>query len=70
LRCFDSAFDELPHRNSPSFKLQPVGVHFRKHQQIFGQPRQPPRMLYDNFQKSPAILWVVYRSGQQRFRKP
>jgi len=46
-RGFQAGFDELRDIDAANFELQAVGVHFGKHQQIFGKAREAPRMLDD-----------------------
>ena len=49
--------------------FQPVGIHLRKLQQVVRQPRQAAGMLQNDPEKALAILRIVDRAGQQRFRK-
>ena len=69
LRRLQAALDQLAYAHTPNFQLQPVRIHRRQLQQIVRQPRQPPRMLQNNPQKSLAILRIIHRPGQQRLRK-
>src|SRR6266849_4249419 len=68
-RGFHAGFDKLRDADAADFELQAVGVHFREHEQVFGEAREAARMLDDNFEKAPAMLRIVHGPGEQRFRE-
>src|SRR5258708_4451084 len=45
LRGFDATLDELGNAKAADLQFQPVGIHFRKLEEIVGEPRGAPRRL-------------------------
>src|SRR5260221_14532639 len=69
LRGFNAALDKLRSAQAANLQFQPVGVHFRKHEQVFGEPRKAPRMLENDLQETEAVLRVVDGAREKRFRE-
>src|SRR4029077_7157547 len=69
LGCLQAALDKFRNAHASNLYLQPVGIHLRELQQIVRQSREPPGVLQNNAEEALAILWIVDRSRQQRFRK-
>ena len=63
LRGFIAGFDKLRNANAVNLKLQALGVHFRKAQQVFGEPRQTSGMIEDDSEKAIAIIGIVDGTG-------
>src|SRR6266852_2240106 len=69
LRGFNAAFDELGNAQAPDLQLEAVGIHFRKLEQVVGEPRETPRVFENDLEEADAILRVVDGAGDKRFRK-
>src|SRR5216684_815060 len=69
LRGFDAALDELGNAQAANLQFQSVAIHFRKHEQIVGEPCQPLRVLENDLEEADSILRIVEGAGEQRFRK-
>src|SRR5216684_7069665 len=69
LRGLDAALDELRDAQAADLQFQPVGIHFREHEQILGEPREAPGVLENNFEEADTILRIVDSAGEKRFRE-
>jgi len=69
LRGFDAALDELGNAQAADLQFQPVGIHFRKLEQIVGEPRETPRVLEDNLEEADTICGSSMAPAEKRFRK-
>src|SRR5713226_1408644 len=69
LRGLDAALDELRDAQAADLQFQPVGVHFREHEQILGKPRETPGVFENNFEEADTILRIVDGPGEKRFRE-
>src|SRR6202023_1993650 len=68
-RGFDAALDELGNAQAADLQFQPVGIHFRKLEQVVGEPRETPGVLENDLEEADAILRVVDSAGDKRLRK-
>ena len=68
-RRLDAAVHERLHADRANFEFQAARFDSREFQQIIGEPRQPPRVLADNFDEALPIRLVVQRAAQKRFGK-
>src|SRR5213075_2692061 len=69
LRGFDAALDENGNAHAADLQFQLVRIHFRKFEQIVGEPRETPRVFENDLHEADAILRVVDGAGEQRFCK-
>src|SRR5260221_242985 len=61
LRGLDAALDELSDAEPANLQFQLVGIHFRKLEQIVGEPGEAPRMFENDLEEAQAVLRVVDR---------
>src|SRR5260221_4806194 len=66
-RGFDAGFDELRDADAANFELEPVGVHFGEHEQIFGEAAEAARWLDDNFEETLSLFRSLHAARGQKF---
>src|SRR5438309_3798968 len=69
LGSFDAALNELGNTEPANLQLEPIGIHFREHEQVFREARETPGVLEDDLEEVEAILRIVDGAGKKRFRK-
>jgi hypothetical protein len=50
-------------------EVEPVRIHFGKHQQVVRKPRQALRVLENNLEEPDAVLRIIEGASEQSLRK-
>ncbi len=66
----EAAFDQLRNAEAANLEFEALGVHLGKHEEIFGQSRQPAGMFENDFEETRAVLRIVDGAGEKRFGEP
>src|SRR5256886_5258123 len=69
LGSFDAALDELGNTETANLQLEPIGIHFREHEQVFREAREAPGVFENDFEEAEAIWGIVDRAGKHSRRQ-
>src|SRR2546429_1518875 len=69
LRGLHAALHHLRGAEPVHLQVETVGIHLGELEQVVGEPRETLGMLENDLQETNAVLRIVHRAGEQRFRK-